>query len=99
MSSQHPIGTESARSYARAYAMHYSQHDFLAALTAYADVVEHHPTSPEAGYSRAQMHNIVRSVIPASTLLASQVQLARTQLERTNDISSTSDGSPHGATE
>ena len=82
MSSQHPIGTESARSYARAYAMHYSQRDLLGALTAYDEVIERHPTSPEADYSRAQMHNIVRSVIPAPTLLASEVELARKHLEQ-----------------
>jgi hypothetical protein len=81
MSSQHPIGTESSRSYAAAYALHYSQRDLLGALTAYDHLIERHPTSPEADYSRSQMHNIVRSVIPASQLLASQVELARRALQ------------------
>ena len=80
MSSEHPIGTESARSYAAAYAAHYSQHDLLAALQAYAQVIELHPTAPEADYSRSQMRNIVNLVVPARDLLASQVALARQHL-------------------
>ena len=85
MSSQHPIGTESSRSYAKAYSLHYSHRDLLGALTAYDHVIEQHPTSPEADYSRSQMYNIVRSVIPASRLLASQVELARRTLQQADD--------------
>lgn len=94
MSSQHPIGTESARSYARAYAMHYSQRDLLGALAAYDEVIEQHPTSAQADYSRAQMHNIVKSVIAAPALLASQVEMARTHLQHVGDASPASDDSP-----
>ena len=88
MSSQHPIGTQSARTYARAYALHYSRHDLLGALTAYDEVIEQHPTSLEADYSRAQMHNIVRAVVPAPTLLDSVVELARRHLSQSTAPSS-----------
>ena len=54
MSSEHPLRTASERSYAKAYAMHYAQHDLLGALAAYDEVTTEHPTSPEAEYSRAQ---------------------------------------------
>ena len=74
--------------------MHYSQHDLLGALTAYDEVLERHPTSPEADYSRAQMHNIVKSVIPAPTLLASEVERAREHLQRVGATSGGSDDSP-----
>lgn len=94
MSSQHPISTESARGYARAYAIHYSQRDLLGALTAYDEVIEQHPTSPEADYSRAQMHNIARSVIAAPTLLASEVGLARRHLQQLDVATPASDDSP-----
>lgn len=75
--------------------MHYSQRDLLGALTAYDEVLERHPTSPEADYSRAQMHNIVKSVIPAPTLLASEVELARKQLQQVGAASrGSNDSSP-----
>jgi outer membrane protein assembly factor BamD (BamD/ComL family) len=82
MSSRHPIGTASARSYADAYATHYAQHDLLEALRAYEQVIAEHPTTPEADYARSQMRNIIRLVIPAQELLDSQVELARQHLHR-----------------
>ena len=74
--------------------MHYSQRDLLGALAAYDEVIEQHPTSPEADYSRSQMHNIVRSVIPAPTLLASQVGLARRHLQQVGETAPTSHDPP-----
>jgi len=82
MSSQHPIGTASARNYAEAYATHYTKRDLLEALRAYERVIELHPNAPEAEYSCAQMRNIVVRVIPEKELLASQVALARRHLQR-----------------
>ena len=82
MSSQHPIGTASARSYAEAYAAHYTKREMLEALQAYERVIELHPDAPEAEYSRAQMRNIVVGVIPAKELLTCQVALARQHLQR-----------------
>lgn len=80
MSSRHPVSTEAARNYAIAFAIHYVQEDLLAALRAYDQVIEHHPASPEADYSRAQMRNIVARVVPARELLASEVEAARRRL-------------------
>ena len=73
--------------------MHYSQRDLLGALSAYDEVIDRHPTSLEADYSRAQMHNIVKSVIPARTLLASEVELARKHLQQVDATSRGSDDS------
>ena len=87
MSSQHPLDTESARHYAAAYATHYTQRDLLGALHAYSEVIELHPTAPEAEYSRSQMRNIVKFVVPARELLASQVELVRRHLQRVDDPS------------
>lgn len=87
MSSRHPISTASARCYAAAYAAHYTQNDLLGALQAYAHVIEHHPTAPEAEYSRSQMQNIVKQVIPARELLASQLELVRQHLGQVDDDS------------
>jgi hypothetical protein len=74
--------------------MHYSQRDLLGALTGYDEVIEQHPTSPEADYSRSQMHNIARSVIPAAALLASQVEIARRHLQQVDDAPPTIDDLP-----
>jgi hypothetical protein len=82
MSSRHPIGTASARSYADAYAMHYAERDLMEALRCYEEILTAHPTAPEADYARSQMRNITRLVIPAQELLDSQVELARQHLRR-----------------
>jgi hypothetical protein len=88
MSSQHPLDTESARDYAAAYATHYTRRDLLRALQAYDQVIELCPTAPEAEYSRrSQMRNIVKLVVPARELLASQVELVRQHLQRVDDPS------------
>ena len=87
MSSQHPLGTASARHYAEAYATHYAKRDLLGALQAYDRVIELHPDEPEAEYSRSQMRNIVNLVVPARELLASQVELVRRYLQRVDDES------------
>ena len=93
MSSQHPLDTESARDYAAAYATHYTRRDLLRALQAYDQVIELCPTAPEAEYSRSQMRNIVKLVVPARELLASQVELVRRHLQRI-DVPSTAAVSP-----
>ena len=82
MSSHHALPTASAREYAAAYATHYGQHDLTAALQAYDQVIAQHPGAPEADYSRAQLRNIVRSVVPAAELLAEDVKLAHEVLRR-----------------
>jgi hypothetical protein len=81
MSSQNPLGTASARHYAAAYATHYTQRDLLGALHAYDQVIEQHPSAPEAEYSRSQMRNIVKLVVPARELLDTQVELVRRHLQ------------------
>lgn len=82
MSSQHPLPTTSAREYAAAYATHYTQRDLTKALHAYDEVIVQHPESLEAEYSRAQLRNIVRSVVPSNELLATEVRLAHEILGR-----------------
>ena len=81
MSSEHPTPTASNRRYAKAYATHYTQRDLLGALRAYEEVIDLYPSAPEAEYSRSQMRNIVKLVIPAKDLLASEVALVRRRLE------------------
>jgi len=76
MSSQHPHTTEAARHYESAYRIHQDQDDLLRAFLAYDRVIQQHPDTPEAGFARHQMRNIVRSTVPADELWASQYQLA-----------------------
>jgi len=71
---------DAARLYAAAHALHYSEHDLLAALRAYERIIALHPGTPEAGYARTQIRNIVQSVVPAEELLAAQVDLASRHL-------------------
>ena len=73
--------TEASRQYAAAYAAHYTGHDLLAALQLYSKVVASHPGAQEAGYSRAQVHNIVNTVVPKQELLDAEMELALAHLE------------------
>lgn len=76
------LSTESGREYAAAYAAHYTARDLPAALQIYMKLIASHPDAQEAGYSRAQVHNIVNSVVPKQELLDAEVGLARAHLER-----------------
>jgi hypothetical protein len=68
--------TGSARSYAAAYAAHYSERNLAAALQLYMELVASRPNAPEAAYSRAQIQNIIHAVVPAQELLDAQIGLA-----------------------
>ena len=74
--------TVSGRAYAAAHAAHYSECNLATALQLYVELIASRPNAPEAGYSRAQIHNIVNAVVPAQELLDAQIGLARTRLER-----------------
>lgn len=85
MKTDHNAG-ETAGLYAEAYATQYSARDLAKALRLHADLIASHPDAEEAGYSRAQIQNIVREVVPIETLLASQLDLALAHLNREDEI-------------
>ena len=73
--------TEAGRQYATAYAAHYKGHDLPTALQLYMNVMASHPDAQEAGYSGAQVQNIVNAVVPKQELLNAQIELARAHFE------------------
>ena len=73
---------EASQQYAAAHAAHYGAKDLRAAMELYRGILVAHPDTREAGYSRSQMQNIVRAVVPAPELLEAQVSCAMTRLER-----------------
>jgi hypothetical protein len=74
--------TGSARTYAVAYAAHYSERNLAAALQLYMELIASRPSAPEAGYSRVQIQNIIHAVVPAQELLDTQIGLALARLGR-----------------
>jgi hypothetical protein len=68
--------TEASKHYAAAHVAHYATKDLNKALHLYREIIADHPNSPEAGYSHAQIQNIVKSVVPQLELLAAQMDLA-----------------------
>jgi hypothetical protein len=72
--------TGSARAYAAAHATHYSERDLAAALRLYRELIASRPNAPEAGYSRAQIQNIIHAVVPVQELLDAQIALALARL-------------------
>ena len=52
------------------------------ALQLYKKVMASHPSTLEAGYSRAQVQNIVNTVVPKQELLDAQIELALAHFER-----------------
>ena len=73
---------EAARAYAVAYAAHYSERDLAKALQLYMDLIASHASAQEAGYSRAQIQNIVNTLVPAQELLDAQLELALAHVEQ-----------------
>jgi hypothetical protein len=62
--------------YAEVYEKQYSTKDLHAALLDYKDIVTEYPDTKEAGYSRSQIQNIVRAVVPEEVLYEVQLKLA-----------------------
>lgn len=73
--------TEAGQQYAVAHAAHYGTKDLLSALGLYKGVITAHQGTQEAGYSRSQIQNIVRSVVPEEKLLEAQVNLVSAHCE------------------
>lgn len=69
------IPSAAREAYAAAYEAHYEDDDLPEALSRYAAVIEGHPDSPEEGFSRAQIWNIVRRVVPKKQLFDANVEL------------------------
>lgn len=74
--------TKAAREYASAYAAQYCERNLGMALRLYEKLMASHGSTPEAGYSRTQIQNIVKVVVPEPELLAAQMALALDRLER-----------------
>ncbi len=68
--------TEAGREYAAAYAAHYTERDLPGALRMYVNLIASHPDEQEATFSRAQVQNIVNTVVPKQELFEVQVNLA-----------------------
>ena len=68
--------TEAGRQYAEAYEKHYSGKDLYAALQIYKGVAASYPDSKEAEYSRSQIQNIIRDVVPGDVLYVTQLDMA-----------------------
>ena len=67
--------TMASRAYDKAHTAHYATKDLHQALGLYWVVMATHPDTLEAEYSRTQMQNIVKSVVPTEELLAAQIEL------------------------
>ena len=78
------ILSQSGQHYAEAYGKHYDEKDLHAALNAYKDIVIRYPDTKEAGYSRSQVLNIVRDVVPGELLFKVQLNLALNYSNRNN---------------
>ena len=72
--------TDACRQYAAAYAAHYTERNLPAAFQLYRKVMASHPGALEAGYSRAQIDNIVNAVVPKQEIQDAQVELALAHL-------------------
>ena len=68
--------TEAREQYAAAYAVHYASRDLRDALELYQKVMAAHPNTEEASYSRMQIQNIARAVVPEQEFFDAQVGMA-----------------------
>jgi hypothetical protein len=73
--------TEAGQQYAAAHAMHYKTKDLYKALGLYEGVMAANPDTHEAEYSRTQIQNIAKSVVPKEDLLAAQIKVTRAHLQ------------------
>ena len=74
--------TIAARHYAAAHAMHYKTKNLDQALDLYEDIMASHPDTSEAEYSRTQIQNIAKSLVPKQELLDAEMVMARAHLNK-----------------
>lgn len=67
---------EASQQYAVALAAHYETKDLREALELYKRILAMHADAKEAGYSRSQIQNIVKKVVPEHELFDAQVGMA-----------------------
>ena len=72
---------EACSRYAAAQAEQYETKDLHEALELYMHIVAAHPETKEAGYSRSQIQNIAKRVVPEPELLQAHVSMARAHLD------------------
>jgi len=72
---------EAVLHYAAAHTAHYKTKDLNEALDLYTGVMTSHPDSREAEYSRTQIQNIAKSVVPKQELLDAERKLILVHLE------------------
>ena len=75
------ILTEAGKKYAAAYDTHYTEKDMHEAFVLYGSLIEAHPDSQEAKYSRSQIQNIVNAVVPKQEIMDALADLALTHFE------------------
>ena len=73
--------TEPEQQYASAYAAHYTERDLPTALRLYMKVMGSYPGTQEADNARAQIQNIVNSVVPKQEVLDAEIKLALDHFE------------------
>jgi hypothetical protein len=74
------VKSEAGKLYAAAYGAQYTEKGLLEALKLYKSIVAAYPDTPEAGFSRAQIQNIVKAVVPKQELLDAHLGLALAHL-------------------
>jgi hypothetical protein len=75
--------TEAAQQYKTAYDAHYATKDLQKAFVLYERVITEHPVTQEAEYSRAQVQNIVKAVVPRQIIADAMAKLVLTHFEQT----------------
>jgi hypothetical protein len=69
------------RDYEAAHNMHYKTKNLDTALGLYQDIIGAHPDSDEAAYSRTQIQNIAKSLVPKDELMLAEIKMARAHIE------------------
>ena len=76
-----PSTPDSAEAYARAYAAHYTTKNYQQAVFGYAALVEQHPGTPEADHARAQVLNLLASLVSVDRVFATHLSLILKEIE------------------
>ena len=67
--------------YQAAHAAHYKTKDLRKAMQLYKVLIDAHPSTKEAEYSRSQISNIARSVVSKEELLNAQIEMVHAHLD------------------
>ena len=88
---------QAEQQYDVAHVLQYTDKNLREACKHYENLIAQHPESQEAQYSRSQIENIAKSVVPSEVMLVHLLGLIRKHLPANGSVNAVAEAADRGA--